>query len=192
MPEIATSLAPILGIGAGGAGAIGNIMSMIQQGQQYSKLKSFENMTPQQLSARVAAGTQPLSAGLKQAVTNSVQGADAERGLATSPGIFNADLSQSLAPFVQQNQQTALQMLMAQMGLPVQASSLLRQQPLGNSMAGIMKYLQPQQSTVPSDPNAFMNLIWGGGGGSDSGAGITDSPIDYGGGGSGGGGGVNA
>jgi hypothetical protein len=185
MGQMISSFLPVLTAGSAGAGAFGNILSMIQQGQQFSKLKSFENMSPQQLAAKVSAGTQPLNAGLVQSVTNQVQGADAERGLATSPGIFNADLAQSLAPFQQQNQNTALQLFLQQMGLPVQASSLLRTQPLNNSFANLFKTMQANQpSTVPSDPNSFMDLIWGPSGSGGGGGTLTDSPIDYSGGGS--------
>jgi hypothetical protein len=191
MPDLITSIGSTLGSffsGAGGkalqgistgVGGIGNILNMIQSGQQYSKLKQFENMTPQQLSARVAAGTAPLNAGLTQTVTNSVQGADAERGLATSPGIFNADLAQSLAPYQQQNQNSALQILMAQMGLPTAAKSILNPvTPLSNSFANLFKTAGPNNNpgTVPSDPNALLNLIYGSGT-SDPTSGLTDTPV---------------
>ena len=188
MPDLITSLGSFfsgaggqaLQVGSTGVGAIGNVLNMIQSGQQYSKLKQFENMTPQQLSARVAAGTQPLNAGLTQAVTNSVQGADAERGLATSPGIFNADLAQSLAPYQQQNQNSALQILMAQMGLPTAAKGILNPvQPLSNSFANLFKTFgnNAPAAPAPSDPNALLNLIWGSGT-SDPSSGLTDTSIN--------------
>lgn len=187
MPDLLTSLGSFFSgaggkaiqAGSTGVGAIGNVLNMIQSGQQYSKLKAFENMTPQQLSARVAAGTQPLNAGLTQAVTNSVQGADAERGLATSPGIFNADLAQSLSPYIQQNQNSALQILMAQMGLPAQAKSVLNPvTPLANSFSQLFKSFgnNTPATPAPSDPNALLNLIYGGGT-SDPSSGLTDSSI---------------
>jgi hypothetical protein len=169
----------LLQAGTAVTGETGNILNMIQRGQQFDKLKSFENLSPQQLSAKVAAGTQPLNAGLVQSVTNSVQGADAERGLATSPGIFNADLAQSLAPYQQQNQNTALQLLMKQIGLPTEASSILNPvSSMGGSFAQLMKQFQPPTGAgaVTLPPN-LMDLMYGT---PASASGLTDSPVDYG------------
>lgn len=169
----------LLQAGAAGTGTVGNILNMIQRGQQYSKLKSFENLSPQQLAAKVSAGTQPLNAGLVQATTNAVQGADAERGLATSPGIFNADLAQALAPAEQSNQNTAMQLLMQQMGLPTQATSILN--PVSNlsgSFAQLMKSFQPPTTPASGSlPPNFMNLIYGSGGTPSADSGLTDTPV---------------
>lgn len=108
-----------------GLGEVGNVLADRQRAQLLNKEKSWMNLTPQQLSARVAAATQPLSQGLTEAVGNEVQGNVAERGLAQAPGIFQSILAQSLAPYYQQNQNTALQEILAQMQAPIQAGSLV-------------------------------------------------------------------
>lgn len=166
----------LLQAGTTATGEAGNILGMIQRGQQFDKLKSFENLSPQQLAAKVAAGTQPLNNGLVQSVTNSVQGADAERGLATSPGIFNADLAQSLAPYQQQNQSTALQLLMKQMGLPTEASSILTPaSDLSASMAQLMKSFQKPAAPggIQLPPNFFSQIPSS----PADPSGLTDTPI---------------
>jgi len=111
--------------GTAGFGEVGNILADIQRSKLLNQEKSWMNMTPQQMAAKVTAATQPLSAGLTQAVGNEVQGEMGERGLAQAPGIFAATESQALAPFYQQNQAQALQLILQQMGIPIQAASLL-------------------------------------------------------------------
>ena len=164
-------------------GEVGNLVSGIEKGKEISSLTNAQNkllnMSPEQLSQLVNRGAAPLSAGLTQSVTNAVQGADAERGLATSPGIFSADLAQALAPYMQQNQNTALQALLAKYQLPISYGNTILggyNQPT-NMTSAIMKLLQNYQrpSNVPSDPNAFLNLIWGD---QTSTPGLTDTPID--------------
>jgi|ERR1700674_1255550 len=135
--QVPTWMKLLLG-GMTGAGEIGNIMADRQRGQLLDKEKQWSNLTPQQLSAKIAAATQPLSAGLTQSVGNTVQGEVAERGLAQSPGIFSGVLAQSLAPYYQQNQNTALNAILAQMGLPIQAGSLL---PKGQDLSPLMALL---------------------------------------------------
>lgn len=138
--------------GLAGTGEVGNILAGRQKQDALNNLTKKENaftsLTPQQLSAKVAAATQPLSAGLTQEVGNVVQGEIGERGLSQAPGIFSADLSQSLAPFYQQNQQTALQQILAQMQLPIseagaQAGLLPGQTNLAPILALLMKSFSP-------------------------------------------------
>lgn len=168
-----------LQLGSAGTGEIGNILNMIQRGQQYSRLKSFENMSPAQLAARVSSATTPLNQRLVQDITNQVQGADAARGLTASPGIFSSDLAQSLAPYEQQNQNTALQLVMSQLGLPLQASSVLNPvSDLGNSFANVFKTFQNNSPTPTiTSPQQLLDLVWGGGGAPSPGSGLTDAPV---------------
>jgi len=109
-----------------GLGTAGNIFGDIQKMQEQKRLadyqKSIMGMSPQTLSRMVASATAPLSHGLEQAVGNEVQGATAERGLAQAPGIYSANLAQSLAPYYQQNQQQALQEVMQKLQLPLEST----------------------------------------------------------------------
>jgi hypothetical protein len=169
------NLGKILLTGLAGSGIVGNVLQSIQQSQQLNKVKSIESLTPQQLAAKVSAATQPLSAGLTQEVGNIVQANMAERGLAQAPGIFAAEEAQTLAPFYQQNQQTALELISRQLGIPVQV-------------------LQAMYSQRPNDlTNLFMKLIYGNQqpgttnipgltfptGGSSGGGGSTQGPWIY-------------
>lgn len=72
-------------------------------------LNKLVNTTPQQEAQQVAAMTQPLNDQLVQGVSNPVQAYLAERGLAQAPGVQAQTLAQALAPFEQQNIQTAQQ-----------------------------------------------------------------------------------
>lgn len=112
------------GIGAG-IGGVGQILQSVLQAQQLNKVKAEENLSPQALAQRVSSATQPLSAGLTENVGNVVQANMAERGLSQAPGIFATTESQALAPFYQQNQQTALALIAQQLGIPLQALTAL-------------------------------------------------------------------
>jgi hypothetical protein len=140
MPQALASLGSVFSGAQGGAqqlggitagiGGAGQIMNMIQQAQAQNKVNSVENMSPQALGQRVSAATQPLNAGLTQSVGNIVQANMAERGLAQAPGVFAASEAQALAPFEQQNQQTALALISQQLGLPMQyLQALMGRQP---------------------------------------------------------------
>lgn len=141
----------ILAGGSLGLGSIGNVIQSIQKSQELSSLKNSQNalanMTPQQLSARVNAATQPLNTGLIQSVGNQVQGDVASRGLAESPGVFASTESQALAPYEQQNQQLALQEVMQQLGLPIDYAQAYLQG-LGNptNLAPLMQLLMRQNN----------------------------------------------
>lgn len=146
--------------GMTGAGEIGNLLADRKRAALLDQENKWASLTPQQLSAKIAAGTQPLSQGLTQSVGNVVQAQMGERGLAQAPGIFSANLSQALAPFYQQNQETALQAILRQMGIPIQEAALLPGQAnMGNLVAMLLKSFQ-----TPS---------------SSSGSGVSSSPVDW-------------
>jgi hypothetical protein len=95
-----------------GGGLLGNFLSQRQQqGALNQELKYQKN--PALAASKIASLEQPLSQGLIQDVGNSTQGYLAERGLAESPQQSTAVLGQALAPYVQQNQNTAMQEFMA-------------------------------------------------------------------------------
>jgi len=141
--------APAIQGATAGAGLLGNVLNMIQRGQQTDKLKQFENMTPEQLSGLVSRGTAPLSQALRNTVGNQVQADVASRGLAESPGIFAQAESQALAPYEQSNQQVALQLLLQKMGLPAQVIASLGGQ---TDLTKVLQMLQGR-ATPSQNPN---------------------------------------
>jgi hypothetical protein len=113
-------LSEIGGLGATGAGLVGNLLADKQRAAAASAAQRNMNLTPQQLSAMVTGATQPLDRSLVQAVTNTTDANLAEMGLSEAPGLIATATSQALAPFQQANQQQALQLVMAKLGLPAE------------------------------------------------------------------------
>lgn len=146
-------LIDLLGLGTTGAGLFNNISTGIQENQQISKLKSLEN--PTTLAKEVSQATQPLNSGLTQSVGNTVDASLAEKGLAQAPGIEASTLAQALAPFQEQNQNTALQLVLQQLGIPESIlSSLGRQQTnISPALALLMRQNNPSGSN-PTNPGS--------------------------------------
>lgn len=195
MADAITGLMPIIqGIGTG-TGVVGNLVSGIQRGQEVDALRNQQKIlsNPAEVSKLVAGATQPLDQGLVQAVTNATQGAAAERGLATSPGLFSGMLAQNLAPFEQQNQSLALQQVLSQL----QQAGLIGSTLLGGgygstnlspALASLMKLFSNPAGTAPKTALNIPGYTDGGGigdyggGTGDYGGGgtIVDAPIDFG------------
>ena len=131
MPSAMGMLPSIIGIGSMGSGLIGNIMNAITRGKAIGSLQSAENkyanMTPEQLSGLVTRAEQPLGQDLIQSVQNTVQADMATRGLSQAPGIFAGEEAQALAPYKLQQQQMALQLVMKQLGLPIEYADAILQ-----------------------------------------------------------------
>ncbi len=174
--------------GLGGVGEIGNILNGVARNKQINELTSQEkanaNLTPEQLSGMVAKATQPLNQNLIQTVDNSVQADVASRGLAEAPGIFAATESQALAPFEQQNQQTALQLIMQKLGLPIQyANAIIGALPQNSNISPILMAMMRQNNNSSSGsgssnlPPNWLDLIYGGGGSSGSDSSLVDSGL---------------
>lgn len=125
-----------------GLGEIGNLIAGSEASKQQKQLQNQENaitsLTPAQLTQKVNAAAQPITTAEMQQIGNQVQGDVASRGLAQAPGIFASEESQALAPLVQQNYNTALQQVMAQLGLPLQYASAIAQ------------FLPKQQNMTPA------------------------------------------
>src|SRR6266850_1148791 len=100
-----------------GAGSIGNILEQRKK-MEYQNFVMNLLKHPEQLAAMAAKIQKPLDNSLVQGVNNRVQADMATRGLAQAPGIFAATESQALAPFEQQNANTAMQAVLASLGLP--------------------------------------------------------------------------
>lgn len=137
---------PIAGPIASGAslglGEIGNLLAGRAADKQASDLaaqeKRIQNLTPAQLTGLVTSAEKPIDNALVQSINNSVQADMASRGLAEAPGIFAAGESQALAPYVQQNYQTALNQVLQQLGLPLSYANTLAQ------------FLPKQQNLTPA------------------------------------------
>jgi hypothetical protein len=139
----------LLQTGVAGAGEAGNLIEQKKRLDYSNFIMGLLN-NPQRIAAMAAKIQQPLNNGLVQSVNNQVQGDMASRGLAQAPGIFAATEGQALAPFVQQNQNTALQTVMQSLGLP--AGSFGQPQnlsPLFGSLFQSTKPLLPAQ-TAPA------------------------------------------
>jgi hypothetical protein len=148
-------------IGMAGAGTIGNIATEKARSDELGYLKGQQKAIPDAttLSKEVAAATQPLNTGLVQGVENQVSGSLAEQGLSQAPGIQAAVLSQALAPYVQQNQQTALQLVMQRLGLPLSyASTYLGGLPNNSNISPLLALLSKSFGTPsPSTPTSPFN-----------------------------------
>jgi hypothetical protein len=170
------SLMNLLSLGSAGSGILGNIFTDIQRQQQINKLNALDN--PTTLSKEVAQATQPLSSGLVQEVSNNVTGTLAGEGLSEAPGIQATTLAQALAPFQQQNQQTALQLVLQQLGIPL---SIIQSQPQNSNLsplfALLMRQNNPSGGSSGITPAYSIPSDYGGGG--DSGY-STGSPTDLG------------
>jgi hypothetical protein len=182
-----TKILPLVGIGTAGAGLVGNIMNSIQRGKVASQAEKNASLTPGQLGSMVSSATQPLDRSLIEMVQNSVQGDMASRGLAEAPGIFAASESQALAPFEQQNQNTALQLILKQLGLPEETLAALSSGGGGsaNMLPLLMMLMQgkkptatgttsplPPPTPTPTDPGLSTGGDWGGGGLDTTGLGV--------------------
>jgi hypothetical protein len=120
-------LGEVAGLGATGAGLVGNLAADHQRSIAAKEAQANANLTPQQLSEMVTKATQPLNRGLVQAITGNVNANLAEQGLSQAPGIQATTLAQALALPEQQNQQTALQLVMRKLGLPAEFASTIPQ-----------------------------------------------------------------
>jgi hypothetical protein len=141
--------------GLAGAGLIGNLITQKQRSDELSYIQNQQKalQDPTKLAAQVAAATQPLDRALTESVGNVVSGNLAEQGLSQAPGIQAQALAQGLAPFQQQNQQTALQLVLERLGLPVQlAYTYLQGLP---QQVGLAPLLALFGKGNPAQQNAF-------------------------------------
>jgi hypothetical protein len=140
----------LLQTGIAGAGEAGNILQQVKANQYRDFVMGLLN-NPGRLATMTNQLAAPLSGALTQSVENQVQGNVASRGLGQAPGIFAANESQALAPYVQQNQNTALQSIMQALGVPAgtfgQQSNL---SPLFTSLFSQTPKMIPGQNTTPA------------------------------------------
>lgn len=149
-------------LGTAGAGAVGNILNNKERSDDLSQLKKQEAAltNPATINSMVKSETQPLNQALVQSVGNQVSGTLAEQGLSQAPGIQGTVLAQALAPAELQNQQNALQLVMKQLGLPVEyAQTLLAGLPPNTNLAPLLALLQGQgKGGAPGAPGGAPNI----------------------------------
>lgn len=104
---------------------IGGLQSILAERKRSAILNQYLDLVnnPEKSAAAVRAMTQPLSQGLVQDVGNQTQAYLAERGLSESPQITEAVLSQALAPYERQNQETALEEYYRNLAMGLQAAN---------------------------------------------------------------------
>jgi hypothetical protein len=150
-------------IGSAGAGLFGNIAAERQRSQELTNLKQQQaaaEVTPAQLSSEVTSATQPLDRALVSSVGNQVSGTLAEQGLSQAPGIQAQALAAGLAPFEQQNQATALQLVMKRLGIPVEyAQTLLAGNPGQVDLSKLLALLGQKSSGGGLDIAALQKLL---------------------------------
>ncbi len=155
LSQLFSTIAKPAEAGLAGAGLVGNIMNEKSRSDELNYLKKQQDSAPNatELSKQVAAATQPLNQGLVQGVENQVQGSLAEQGLSQAPGIQASVLAQSLAPAQQQNQNTALQLVLKRLGLPEEYGQILLggQAPNAN-LAPLLALLQ--KNNTPTNPTS--------------------------------------
>lgn len=170
MSSALSMLPSIIGVGSIGTSLIGNIMNSITRGKAIGNLQSAEkkyaSLTPEQLAGLVSRAEQPLGQDLTQSVMNTVQADLGSRGLSQAPGIFGAEEAQALAPYKLQQQQMALQLVLKQLGLPIEyADAILNATQGGGTDIGTALMML-----------ALRNMNSGG----RSSPGLVDLPIDSG------------
>jgi hypothetical protein len=140
-------------VGGTGANIYSGISNAINTGNYNSTQSYIQNLVknPTALAAASAKLQQPLSAGLTDEIGNQVQGSLAERGLGGSPAAYTSQLTQALAPYIQQNQNTAMNTLMQSLGI---GSSARPQQLPQVNLSQLMALMKANGSA--SDPTASM------------------------------------
>ena len=153
LPQMLQSILPILGVGETIAGVTGNIMNERTASQQQGVLKADEKVlnSPTLFNQQVAANTAPLNTGLVQDVTNTVDANAGATGTAQAPGIVSTELAQAIAPYIQQNQNTAIQTVLSRLtGSQSDAGSILsslHNTNLSPLLAMLLRLNNPSNST---------------------------------------------
>lgn len=151
-------LETLAGLGATGAGLAGNLSADAQRSAAAKQAQANMNLSPQQLASQVSAAQQPLNAGLVQAITGNTNANLAEQGLSEAPGLIATANAQALAPFEQQNQNTALQLVLQKLGLPAE---FLKTIPPNSNLSPLLAMLMKGSGATPNLPFNFSNPTTG-------------------------------
>lgn len=106
----------VLTAGTAGGGLLQNWMAN-RESQKKQKFVEDLVTNPVKWNAFVASKEQPLQAGLTADVARQTDAYGAERGLGSSPAVMKDVYAQSLAPFVQNEQQMAQNAALQSLGL---------------------------------------------------------------------------
>jgi hypothetical protein len=151
-PSAGKGIVDLLGLGSTGLGLIGNISADQERAAAAKQAQANMNLSPAQLSSEVTQATQPLNAALVQAITGQTNANLAEQGLSQAPGLIATATSQALAPYEQQNQQAALQLVMQKLGLPAE---FLKTIPNNAQLAPLLAMLSKGFGNNPASTNPF-------------------------------------
>lgn len=173
-----------LGVGKGakpGTGLSGSLalMQAISQMSLASKEKQAVDRSlwyskhPEAIASMETQFEKPLNQGLIKGTENIVNASLGEQGLSQAPGIQQQVSQQALAPYIQQNQQTALMEVFKALGLPAEALQALAGMKSPGALAMQLKSILPQgpgaagapgsttpfpTPSLPQDPNSFPGL----------------------------------
>lgn len=159
------------GILEGGVAGGGLIQNLLANREAQKKQKFVEDIitNPAKLQQFVAGFNKPLTAGLEADVARSADAYGAERGLGSSPAVMKDVYAQALAPYVQQQQNQAMQSALQSLGVyeaspttkPVDVSSLLKvlmMNPQQQQSGGVTGQMPPDSSVfglTPDTVNSF-------------------------------------
>jgi hypothetical protein len=144
-------LSEVAGLGATGAGLVGNLAAERQRAAAASLAQKNANLTPQQLATMVNGATLPLNQQLVQAITGNVNSNLAEQGLSEAPGLQAQAIAQGLAIPEQQQQQNAIQLVLRKLGLPAEFAATI---PQNAQLAPLIAMLMRGFGTPNASPTA--------------------------------------
>lgn len=149
-------------LGATGAGLVGNLLNEKARSDAANMAKRNALLSPAQIAQQVNQATQPLDQNLVRAITGRVNADMAAQGLSQAPGLLAQNLGIALAGPEQIQQQKALEIVMARLGLPKEYASLIPQNSqLAPGIAMLMKQLgslpTPTSTSTPTPPLYAMN-----------------------------------
>lgn len=125
----------------------GGLESLLAEKKKQDILNRYLDLAnnPAKSEAQIRSLVAPLNASLEKSVENSVQGYLGSRGLSESPQISEAVLSQSLAPYEQQNINSAIEEYYRSLGLGLSAEE--QNKPFIPDLSKLLASLNP-----PKDP----------------------------------------
>lgn len=157
-----TKIGPWANLGMGVLGTVSNFRANAERNKLYqaalARQRYLESLTPAKHSEGIMGFRRPLSGGLTAGITNLVQSAMGERGLAQAPGIFSEVLAQALAPYEQQDLDRATQSWFRSLGTstPSDYAAIGSLSPQGGSTVNLWRsildsFRKPSafRSTVP-------------------------------------------
>jgi len=150
----------LLTAGTAGAGLTQNLLANRQAEQKQNFVKDLIT-NPTKFAAFVKSFNQPLQQGLTADIDRSASAFGAEHGLGSSPAVMQDIEAQALAPYLQQQQQTAQQTALQSLGIysnspttkPVDISSILKMLQMGGSQPNVTSGIN-----LNNVPNPGINL----------------------------------